>query len=65
MRNLVAALTILLKYADEDGRAYWSANSGVLYAAGPPPFDMLDEDIKQLKHLGWYYNDINECWYLM
>ena len=55
MKNLIAALTILLKYGNPDHPTH--CEHDVLYVCGINPDDVSEEDIKKLDELGFFINE--------
>ena len=55
MKDLIAALTILLKYGNPDHPTH--CEHDVLYVCGINPEDVSEEDIKKLDELGFFINE--------
>lgn len=55
MKDLIAALTILLKYGNPDHPTH--CEHDVLYVCGINPEDVSPEDIKKLDELGFFINE--------
>ena len=59
MRNIRDGITILLKY-DHNGDI--SAEHDEIVCGGGAPADMTEGDRKELKELGWHWDEENGWW---
>jgi len=55
MKDLIAALTILLKYGNPDHPTH--CEHDIMYVCGINPEDVSAEDIKKLDELGFFVNE--------
>lgn len=63
MKDLIEALTILLKYANEDRRPTNCSHDEFFVGAGIELENVTDEDISRLDELGFFWDEDNEGFY--
>lgn len=62
MKDLIKALQILLKYADEDNYSPTNCSHDQLaICAGIDLIDVSEEDVKELDKLGFFWSESSEC----
>lgn len=60
-RHLIAGLCILGKY-DPTGNTEIQLGHDVLYVGGPDPADMDEDDVSEIRRMGFHYEVDEESW---
>ncbi len=65
MRSVFEGLQILLKYCEKDleDELFFSAAHDEVWAGGPEPSALAQEDVGKLHELGWSYDESLGSWH--
>lgn len=61
MKDLIAALQIFMKYANDDRNPVNCSHDQLTICAGIEKSMVSDDDIKQLDTLGFFWDEADEC----
>ncbi len=60
MKRVYEGLAVLVKY---DPNGYFAAEHDEIFAGGPEPIRITEEDLATLKKLGWSWDESLPAWH--